>query len=189
MVHAYWLAFKQLFHQPPERLELLDRSAGFLFLVVQDALAKDIQLTLSKLADPAKTYGKNNASLEHLLDEIQPHCGPAVATELGQLCQQFKDACLPVQKVRNKLIAHADRDIALRIAVPPDVTVAQITDALKALADFMNAIQVHFEGSGTAYEHFLTRGEGADDLVSLLRMAERYQFLQTNGKIPWDDLP
>jgi hypothetical protein len=41
----------------------------------------------------------------------------------------------------------------------------------------------------TAYEHFIMRGEGGDDLVSLLRMAERYQVLQTEGTIPWSDLP
>lgn len=33
----------------------------------------------------------------------------------------------------------------------------------------------------------LMRGEGGDGLVSLLRMAERYQVLQSEQKISWDD--
>ncbi len=75
-----------------------------------------------------------------------------------------------------------------KVAAPPPVTVAQITETLKALADFMNAIQAHLEDSETGYDHFGTRGAGAGDLVWLLRMANRYQLLQSDGKIPWDDL-
>ena len=189
MVHAYWLVFKQLFRKSPEQIELLDRSAGYFFLVVQDALANDIQLTLSKLADPATTFGKDNATAEHLLNEIEPFCAPEVASSLRLLRQLFNDACVPVRTQRNKRIAHADRDIALnKVAALPDVTAAQITEALSALAAFMNAIQTHFEGSETAYEHFGMHGAGAEDLVGLLRMAERYQILQEDGQIPWDDL-
>lgn len=189
MVHAYWLVFEQLFRQSPEQINLLNRSAGFFFLVIQDVLATDIQLTLSKLADPGKTFGKNNASIEHLLNEIEPFCTPETAGNLRRLSQRFKDACVPVQKRRNKLIAHTDRDIALnKVAAPPDVNVTQITEALKALADFMNAVQAHFENSETGYEHFGMRGAGAEDLVWLLRMAERYQLLQKDGTISWDDL-
>jgi hypothetical protein len=188
MVHAYWQVFDQLFRQSPDQIDLLNQSAGFFFLVVQDVLATDIQLTLSKLADAAETFGKENATVEHLLNEVEPFCATEVANNLRQLCQRFKEACGPVQKRRNKLIAHADRNIALnKIAAPPDVTVAQITEALKALADFMNAIQAHLEDSETAYDHFGTRGAGAGDLVWLLRMANRYQLLQNDGKIPWDD--
>lgn len=189
MVHAYWLVFEQLFRQSPSQIDLLNRSAGFFFLVVQDALATDIQLTLSKLADPAKTRENDNATVEHLLNEIGPFCAPKAASNLQRLCQRFKHACAPVRRRRNKLIAHSDRDIALsKVVAPPNVTVAQINQALKALADFMNAVQAHFEDSETAYEHFGMRGAGADDLVSLLRMADRYQLLQKDGKIPWDDL-
>jgi hypothetical protein len=188
MVHAYWSVFEQLFRQSPDQIDLLNRSAGFFFVVVQDALATDIQLTLSKLADSSETFRNANATVERLFNEIEPFCTPEVASILKRLCGRFKDACAPIQKRRNKIIAHTDRDIALsKVAAPPDVTVAQITEALSALSDFTNAIQAHFEDSQTAYGHFGMRGAGAVDLVCLLRMADRYQVLKKDGKIPWND--
>ena len=33
MVHAYWQVFTQLFMGPQQQMDLLDRSAGFFFLV------------------------------------------------------------------------------------------------------------------------------------------------------------
>jgi hypothetical protein len=177
------------FAKSPDQIDLLNQSAGFFFLVVQNVLATDIQLTLSKLADAAETFGKENATVEQLLKEVELFCPSDVANNLRQHCQRFKEACRPVQMRRNKLIAHADRNIALnKVAPPPAVTVAQITEALKALADFMNAIQAHLEDSETGYDRFGTGGAGAGDLVWLLRMANRYQLLQSDGKIPWDDL-
>ena len=68
-------------------------------------------------------------------------------------------------------------------------TVGDVKKALQALSKFMNAVEVYLSEAPTAYEHFLMRGEGGDDLVSLLRMAEHYQVLQSEGKISWDDSP
>lgn len=53
-VHAYWQLFKQLFGGTQDDLDLLDRSAGFCFYAIQEALVTDVQLTLSKLSDPEK---------------------------------------------------------------------------------------------------------------------------------------
>lgn len=94
--------------------------------------------------------------------------------------------------MRNKMIAHLDRATALQtgqVTGVPSTTVAQVHEALRALRNFMNAAAEYLGEAPTAYELFITRGEGGDDLVSLLRMAERYQILQKEEKIPWDDLP
>lgn len=191
-VHAYWRLFNQLFGGSQDQLDLLNRSAGFCFYVIQDALATDIQLTLSKLSDPAESHGNANATAEHLLNEIRSLRTPASVNVLHRLLQSFIDACRPIRAARNKMIAHLDRATALQtgqVTGVPSTTVAQVHEALRALRNFMNAAAEYLGEAPTAYELFITRGEGGDDLVSLLRMAERYQILQKEEKIPWDDLP
>ena len=191
-VHAYWLLFKQLFGGTLDDLDLLNRSAAFCFYVIQDALATDVQLTLSKLSDPAKSQGKENATAEHLLNEIQGLHWPASADHLQCLFQELRDACRPIRTARNKIIAHIDRATALgsnKAQPPAGTTVGETNKALQALREFMNAAAVYLGEVPTAYEHFSARGEGGDDLIALLRMAERYEVLQREEKIPWDDLP
>lgn len=189
-VHAYWKLFNQLFVASQDQFELLNRSAGFCFHAIEDAISTDIQLTLSKLSDPAQSGANENATVGYLLDEIQRLRGPSPIDELQHLCGTFTTSCQPIRARRNKMIAHADRAIALRTAAPPpDATVGQVNGALLALRDFMSAVAICLDEPPTAYEHFIMRGEGGDDLVSLLRMAERYQVLQTEGTIPWSDLP
>src|SRR4051812_11257326 len=104
MVHAYWLVFTHLFMGPPEQMDLLDRSAGFFFLVVQDALATDIQLTDSKLADPAESQrGRfQNATVEHLLHDVL-RLDPALDSTLIPIYEKFKSASDPVRDLRNKV--------------------------------------------------------------------------------------
>ena len=189
-VHAYWKLFNQLFGVSQDQFDLLNQSAGFCFYAIEDAIGTDIQVTLSKLSDAAQTGANENATITHLFDEV---CGlrqAAPLDELQHLCQNFADSCRPIRVRRNKMIAHTDRAVALRTAVPPpDATIGQINDALKVLGDFMNAVAKYLDEPPTAYEHFIMRGQGGDDLVSLLRMAARYQVLQAEGTIPWNDLP
>jgi hypothetical protein len=189
-VHACWELFNQLFRVSQDQFELLNRSAGFCFYVIQDAIGTDIQLTLSKLSDPAQTGVNENATIRYLLDEIQRLRLPSSLDKLQRLCGNFTASCQPIRARRNKVIAHTDRAIALRTAAPPpDATIAEINGALQSLRDFMNAAATYLGETPTFYEHFIMRGGGGDDLVSLLRMAERYQVLQTEGTISWSDLP
>jgi hypothetical protein len=54
-----------------ERINTLNVSASAFFCVIQATLLDDVQLTLSKLADPAMTKGRPNATLERLVNEIE----------------------------------------------------------------------------------------------------------------------
>jgi hypothetical protein len=191
MVHAYWQVFTHLFMGPQQQMDLLDRSAGFFFLVVQDALATDIQLTVGKLADPAEQFGgkKQNATVQHLLKDAV-NVEPAVEPTLKPLCEKFVNASKPVRDLRNKVIAHLDLQTATKmISPPPEVTIQEVRAALDALAEFMNAIATHFGDSPTLYHVFGMRGAGPKDLIAMLRTADRYLEMQKAGKIPWDDTP
>ena len=190
-VNAYWKIFNQLFGGPQDQLDLLNRSAGFCFYVIKDALATDIQLTLCKLSDPAESSGKTNATAKHLRDEIKK-LGSVVADGLDDSLETFTNACGPLRNARNKMIAHLDRTTVIgtgQVKSVPSTTKAEVDKAVHALCDFTNAAAKLLGEAHTAFQLFITRGEGGDDLMALLRMAERYQDLQRQEKISWDDLP
>jgi hypothetical protein len=191
MVHAYWQVFTQLFMGPQEQMDLLDRSAGFFFLVVQDALATDIQLTVSKLADPAEQFGgkKQNATVQHLLKD-SVGVEPALESMLKPLCEKFVNASKPLRDLRNKVVAHLDLQTATKVvSPPPEVTIQEVRAALDALSEFMNALATHFGESPTLYQVFGMQGAGPKDLIAMLGTADRYLEMQKAGKIPWDDAP
>ena len=130
-----------------------------------------------------------NATIEHLVNEIKGLHWPSPVDDLQHHCQEFIESCGPIRARRNKTIAHSDRAIALRTATPPpSATIGQIEAALQALGALMNAVAAYLGEAPTGYEHFIMQGQGGTDLVSLLRMAARYQGLQAEEKIPWDDL-
>jgi hypothetical protein len=189
MVHAYWQVFTDLFMGSQEQMDLLDRSAGFFFLVVQDALATDIQLTISKLADPPKSVGKDNATIQHLLEDALK-LDQTLKPKLEPLYENFKTASKPVRDLRHKVLAHLDLHTAIKtVSAPPDVTIKEVRAALDALAEFMNTLTTHFGETPTAYQQFGMRGAGPKELVAMLRTADEYLAMQKAGKIPWEETP
>jgi AbiU2 len=189
-LHAYWIIFEQLFAKSSVRVNLLNASAAQLFVVVQDALGTDVQLTLSKLSDPATTKGRQNATLPRLFDEVAQIGNDRLKQKLEIHLTAFQVACKPIRERRDRLIAHSDLPTILKNSnrpPVPELTRKEIEAALAALRDFMNAIEGTFSDTSTGYEHFISREDG-DDLVLLLKMARRYIELQQAGRIPWDDL-
>jgi len=52
-LHGRWELFNQLYGESPKRMDFLNRTAPTFFALLQGILLNDLQLTLSKLADPA----------------------------------------------------------------------------------------------------------------------------------------
>jgi hypothetical protein len=192
-LHAYWLTYRQLFCESEERLDLLNDCAGQFFYIVQDSLLSDLQLSLSKLSDPAETMGKKSATLQRLLDEITALNIPQLTVELTRQLEVYTDRCRGIKKRRNKELAHADLATLLQKYGYAKGTQIQgpsrqeIEDALAALRQFMISIDVHFTGIETAYEHFISRDDG-DSLVLILKQGLRYQELTKTEQIPITDL-
>lgn len=111
-VHWQWNMFCQLFGKSPERLDLLNQCAAQFFAVIQRTMLADIQLTLSKLGDPAKTQGRfPNATLEKLLEEIQAvEEQSAFVVRLKTHLRKYRADCERMRKRRNKYLAHFDYD-------------------------------------------------------------------------------
>src|SRR5579872_6546080 len=69
-LHGSWKVYRQLFGTSADRIDLLNRSARVFFYLIQRVLMDSVQLTLSKLADPPLTAGKQNLTLACLVKDI-----------------------------------------------------------------------------------------------------------------------
>jgi hypothetical protein len=59
---------------------------------------------------------------------------------------------VPVRELRNKVIAHFDLPTATKTVPPPKE--ATVQEVRAALAEFMNAVAMHFSEAPTAYGAF-----------------------------------
>lgn len=183
-VHAQWNTFEDLFMGSQGQLDLMNRSAAVFFMVVQNSLARNIQLTICKLADPAGQSKKQNASAEQLLEQ-------ALGTSRGleptpqPLCEKYITASEPLRPVRNKVIAHFDLHTATGFVQPPaEMTIGEVRAALEALAGFMNAVGRHFGEAQTNYGAFARHNQGSSALLARLRIAEGQTTPWIAGKKP-----
>jgi len=65
-LHIKWHQYLVLYGTKPERIDLLNRSAGLFFRIVQDTLWEDTLLHLARLTDRPTSMGKNNLSVQRL---------------------------------------------------------------------------------------------------------------------------
>ncbi|HVU46794.1 MAG TPA: hypothetical protein VHD85_11745 [Terracidiphilus sp.] len=82
--------------------------------------------------------------------------GPAeqmdLLDRLVPIYDNFRTASVPVRELRNKVIAHFDLPTATKTVPPPKE--ATVQEVRAALAEFMNAVAMHFSEAPTAYGAF-----------------------------------
>jgi hypothetical protein len=183
-LHGRWIIYRQLFGTSPERVELLNESAATFFFIIQTVLLNDVQLTLSKLADPTMTSGRQNLTLESLVKDIDQLGDATLRREVDGMRADYQDRCRAVRHRRNKQLAHFDLAtlIAGKNAPLPGPSRQEIEAALGVLRLFMNTLQQKFTHSETAYDQFILRSDG-DQLLSVLKEGLRYEELVDAGSV------
>ena len=188
-LHGRWKIYRQLFGTSPKRIDILNESARGFFLIIQNVLGDNLELTLSNLADRASTAGKKNLTLESLLNDLRQLNYPALYEELEGVLSKFKEMCKKVRHRRNKQLAHSDLKTLMSTGSNPipGASREEIEDALLKLRAFMNALLRQFADATTAYEEIVLTWDG-DVLLSVLKQGLRYHELVKAGTVPWDDL-
>lgn len=148
-----WSEFSELFGTKLSRIELMNRSAGAFFRMVQDGIWEAIVLHIARLTDPSQSPGgkdRQNLTL-HNLPGLIP------------------DPKLKARDWRNRRITHRDLDLALGgTARPlPSVPIRQVNDAMKSFENILNAIALPYMNSTTSFDHSV-RMNGAVELLYLL---------------------
>jgi hypothetical protein len=61
-----WSEFMELYGTKPSRIELMNRSAGHFFKMVQDSLWEGLMLHIARLTDRSMVSGRTNLTLHNL---------------------------------------------------------------------------------------------------------------------------
>jgi HEPN superfamily AbiU2-like protein len=188
-LHGRWIIYLQLYGTSAERIDLLNRSGSTFFYILQMTLLHDVQLSLSKLDDPAGSGTRKNMTLDALVEQLGDVGEAAVAAEIKPLVAAYHASCVKLRQRRNKSIAHYDLNTMLAAKVTPieGPSRAEIETALEALREVMNHVELHYTQSQTAYEHFIMTHDG-DQVIEVLKRGLRYGEMVQEGVIGFEDL-
>lgn len=130
------------------RHEAMKRVSGSFFMHARWSLLSSVLLGLGRLADPPRTCGRDNLTLERVFEQTDfgsyvnakndAHVAMVHALEILE-SQAFKD-------VRNKVLAHNDLDVAIGIRTP-DVLIDEIRCAVTLVSAFYARIRAVRTGS------------------------------------------
>ena len=119
LLHAYWDAYRQLFGST-ESVAALNEVAAGAFGLVRYAFCEEMVIAFSRLTDPKKTSGKENLTLEQLVDVVSQHCdNKAFLDQLAAAETDIAANCLPIRRLRNRTTAHLDLKTALKYHPDP----------------------------------------------------------------------
>lgn len=170
-LHLRWIIYRQLYAASAEAIELLNKSGSNVFFLLQHLLLDDCALRLSKLTDPAEQGKFANLSVFQLLENIAETDKGFPRAELEALIGELKARSEKFRKLRNKRIAHADLEHALKVAEDPlpGISRTDVEEALDALRRVMNAVELHYDNSQTLYEETIVAYEAdGNRLLSVL---------------------
>ena len=118
-LHGRWICYRQLFAESERRIDLLNECASTFFFIIQDVLLDEVQVSLSKLTDPAKSGKFDNLSLEQLQARLEGHGAASLATANRVLLDKLHTQCAPFREWRNKKLAHLDLSTSMKATTNP----------------------------------------------------------------------
>lgn len=186
-INARWIMYRQLYGVGPERVELLNESAGTFFNQLQWVLLNDTVLALSRLTDPSESFGRENLVLAQLFDRLDPELHRDLIQKLKEHLTEVANRCAPFRTIRNRRVAHADLLTALKIDPDPlpGITREMVEKALESIQEFMNKFEYCFCGSTMLYRHTVTNSDG-EALIWQLKRASDWRDGVADGTIPKD---
>jgi hypothetical protein len=179
-LHVVWAQYRQLYADAGT-VEVLNRTSGLFFKIVQDKLWDSVLLGICRMLDPAFGRGgrDKNLTLYSLLLLIND---VALKSEFEQACNNAVISAKFAKDHRDKRIAHQDHGYATNPALVEASAGSRqdVETALFAIRGIMQLVQRHYNDADVLYDN--TRGfiSGAEKLVAALRQLE--QLKSTDGK-------
>ena len=167
-----WVEYKELFGDDFHRFTLLNRSAPLFFRMVQYSFLYDVLMHISRITDPPST-GVGNRKRENLtLKKLEERIDRADLKErLSTLLGEVDTKCEVCRKWRNRRLAHLDLDLAIGKRPPEPLeraTSEMVDEALKSIANVLNAVSHHYQDSTTAFDHYVPSVWGVRSLLGVL---------------------
>jgi len=188
-LHTQWEIYRQLFDHSDKRILFLDTCSS-VFVVIHRVLVNEVQLSFSKLSDPARTRRDENLSLWQLQEQVKMLGDEGLSEQLRRKLDEIAEKFKVFRSRRNKRLAHFDLSTSLRPSLNPLPIVSQqmIEDALILVSEYMNTVEGHYCQRQCLYEHGIELKRDADALVTILKFGFRFKELVRDGKIPDDEL-
>lgn len=166
-LHWHWKQYRELYGENPQRIEILNETAPFFFFVVQRVFFEDACLGIAKLIASPKSLGKDNLTIQRLPPLIND---PGLRDEVRDLIGKAVNSAAFAVEWRNRYIAHQDLELALNQSAHPLATASRthVEDALHALRNVLNCVEVALCDSESAYET-LAGVRDAESLLYVLR--------------------
>ncbi len=170
-LHARWKLYRQIFAHNEKRIDLLNECAPVFFIVIHGVLVDEVQVTLSKLTDSARTGRYENLSFEQIQKRVEALGNYELSSQLRKILDDLHDKCKVFRHRRNKRLAHFDLNTALELDTEPlpGVSRQMIEDALRLVREYMNTIGIHYAETQTGYEHPSMSGSDGEALISWLK--------------------
>lgn len=151
VLYLYWAEYKELFGTKPSRINLMNDAAPAFFHMLQEELWDSRLMHLARITDSPKSLGKDNLTIRNLPSLIDD--APLKAKVIA-LVDIALDATTFCRDWRNRRIGHLDLALATGAPATPlaEASRKQVNDALKAIADVMNALDAHYFDSETSYD-------------------------------------
>ncbi|SFW55438.1 hypothetical protein SAMN03159511_4382 [Pseudomonas sp. NFACC19-2] len=172
-LHVLWQQYRQLFGDDIETVNLLNRTSGLFFKIVQDELWDSVLLGVSRMTDPPATGKRKNLTVQSLPLLI---VDPVLQAEIRSLCDKALDAAEFAREHRNKRITHQDHSYLSNRSSNPlsGISRALVEQMLAALRAVLNRLELHFRDSTVMYEGFVDNS-GARLLIYKLEKLERLE--------------
>jgi HEPN superfamily AbiU2-like protein len=172
-LHILWQQYRQLFGDDPDTVQLLNRTSGLFFKVVQDELWDSVLLGVSRMTDPPATGRYKNLTVQSLPPLI---ADAALQAEVRALCEKALAAAEFAREHRDKRIAHSDHSYLSNPSSNPlsGISRTLVEEMLASLRAVLNRLDAHFRDGAVIYEDFVDES-GARLLVHKLKKLERLQ--------------
>ena len=182
-VSAKWQLIEQLFAKTQARSQLLKRIGSGFFALIKDSLVTDVMMSLGRLLDKPHHNGNDNLTLERLRDTVTKLGINELAQKLDGHLTQAREAALATRRYRNKRLAHNDLNTILGQEANslPAATVGDVRKMLHEAGEFLNAIDLHYCRSTTAFGLTMIDGD-ANRLVGLAKDGLLYRQKKLNFK-------
>ncbi len=170
ILHIRWNQYVELFGTKPERIELLNDTAGHFFRVVQDNLWEGTLLHLSRITDRPNSAGRPNLTIQRLPELLSGQSLTGLSEEVQTLVDEAVSKTSFARDWRNRHIAHTDLARALETDTTPlaPASRACVKESLRAIDAILNRLEHHFKKITVRYEGFGSSGD-AKSLLYVLR--------------------
>ena len=173
-LHGYWKLYGQLFTDETRNAILKD-AADSAFGILQDALARCIEISIGRLLDSEGNQAQENLTLRRLPALLRARHHGEMAIDAESRIVALRKHAADIIKRRHKRTAHSDLGVALGKVSTDRVTWESVDEAVKHIRKLMVYVEEEMRGESvaTAYDHIILNGDG-DDLIHALEMADAH---------------